>query len=402
MYEGGAKPGLAAHSNDFSSATAAGQNIWGDVPARMFNSSLWPSLTTLYHEAGIESESVNNSQTFYDVENGVFMNAGLPYRLRDVAKNSLSATARQIMNRLSLFREKSLEQLLLSDIDSMSFGTYIGSFSGREWKPFFARFLFPTLTSTVFTCPSAALMEYPCRIVLEALQRITESQNPLSKTKNGSLDAARKLSRGVNSTRYSTPVTKITEFENGVVVQSHRNESTYDQVVIATQANHAARLVARAWTEAAKVLKQFIYVDVPVVVHQDCSVMPKRKSSWSTFNFRTVDTIRDSSSCTVWMNQFHGHWPGDSSDVFHTIFPDSDIDPTQVISEAKLQRPVVSQHTSLLINELHSLSSQNRRLWFVGSYATQGVPLLESAVRSSYRVADQINARYRRISVSSI
>jgi predicted NAD/FAD-binding protein len=41
---------------------------------------------------------------------------------------------------------------------------------------------------------------------------------------------------------------------------------------------------------------------------------------------------------------------------------------------------------------LHHLHQQpDRRIWFCGSYAAEGVPLLESAVVSSLRVANRLS-----------
>ena len=157
-------------------------------------------------------------------------------------------------------------------------------------------------------------------------------------------------------------------------------------MIVATQANHASRLVADALPEESRLLSNFRYVDVPIVVHFDESVLPRRKNDWRTFNF---EARAKKSACTVWMNRFHKGWPTETN-LFHSIFPHEHIDDRKIISSDTLQRPIVNATTSGLHQALHKTHLQDRRVWFVGSYASPGVPLLESAVQSSNTVVQKL------------
>ena len=79
--------------------------------------------------------------------------------------------------------------------------------------------------------------------------------------------------------------------ENGVRIQLESGAVLErDHLIIATQANAAARMLPNAsWQEVA-MLKSFTYEDIEVVLHHDEHSIPVRKSDWSTFNFLFENT----------------------------------------------------------------------------------------------------------------
>ncbi len=390
IFEKGPKPGLAAHSvniEDFlpelDVATA------GDVPSRMFNESLWPTVCRLYREAGVEFEPVDHEQTFC-LENETLLKIALPYRLLSNVKSIMHTRSRRLMQSISSFREIGQETLQSRKFADSTFEQFLQSLpQSNDTREFLEGFLFPALTSTVFTCPRDDLRRFPCELVLGALEKITDQQTPLMRTVNGSQDAARKLLVNVNEINYETAVEQVLESEDSAKVVVNGEHLRFDHVIVATQANHASRLVSEAMPEESRLLEKFKYVDVPVVLHTDSSVLPENKNDWSTFNF---DSKSGTSCCTVWMNRFHSDWP-EVANVFHSIFPVSVIDQDRVLSSVVMQRPVVDVHTSGLHHELNQFHARDRRTWFVGSYAVPGVPLLESAAASSSLVVSHLCKR---------
>ena len=58
-----------------------------------------------------------------------------------------------------------------------------------------------------------------------------------------------------------------------------------------------------------------------------------------------------------------------------------------VLQDCSLQRPVVDLATQANLQRLEALHAEpQRRVFFCGSYAAPGIPLLESAVASARRV----------------
>ncbi len=389
VFEKGSNPGLSAHSRDFSDfVPGLDGELIGDVPSRMLNASLWPGVTRLYENAGIKIEPVDHKQTFFNDQGELRLKIGLPYDATAMLKLVLNPIARKILLDLRSFQSIGIQALKDGGVDGITFGEFVESTSKRiSSSSFFDDFLFPALTSTVFTCPSNDLLEYPSRVVLDALEKITNNRDPLMRTIHGSKDAANKLLIGVENFLCNTRVDSVLERGETIIVHADGKAHEFDQVIVATQANHASKLVSSEYPKASKLLAKFRYVDVPVVIHTDVMAMPAHKKDWGTFNFQSGQDRE--STCTVWMNQFHSRWP-DAPNLFHSIFPRDGIDSSQIVAFAKLQRPVVDSSTDSLHGELDRIHSQRRRVWFVGSYAARGVPLLESAVQSSHAVVERI------------
>ena len=67
LFEKQASPGMAAHGFELQ---IDGHEIVGDLPSRMFNRELWPSVARLYDELNIEYEEVSARQRFLDRDSG--------------------------------------------------------------------------------------------------------------------------------------------------------------------------------------------------------------------------------------------------------------------------------------------------------------------------------------------
>ena len=390
IFEKGLKPGFAAHSCDVADLLpSVNVPLVGDIPSRMFNDALWPTVSQLYRDAGIEFESVDQQQTFYQ-SSEVLLKVALPYRFSNLLRQGLNSSFRKLVGSITKFQELGNAALDSGNFHDAAFGDFIQSVSDSFPEPFISGFLYPSLTSTVFTCPREELDRFPANVVLDALRKITSDQAALMRTVNGSFAASQKLLAGIDSMCFNSSVESVREDAYQAIAIVGGQSQAFDHLIVATQANHASRLIAGAMPTESSLLKQFKYVDVPVVLHTDRSVLPVQRDDWGTFNFEShPESDRDDATCTVWMNRFHKQWP-DATDVFHSIFPTRDIDPSKVLASVTMQRPVVDSKTMSLQRDLHRSRSDDRRIWFCGSYAAPGVPLLESAVVSSKNVVSQI------------
>jgi predicted NAD/FAD-binding protein len=81
--------------------------------------------------------------------------------------------------------------------------------------------------------------------------------------------------------------------------------------------------------------------------------------------------------------------PADQGQVFQTWNPLRSLNPTDIISEAWFDRPVLSPNTVAHLDQLASIQGVDN-VWYCGSYAHPGIPLLESAVSSGLEVASRL------------
>ena len=121
--------------------------------------------------------------------------------------------------------------------------------------------------------------------------------------------------------------------------------------------------------------------------------MPPAKSEWSVFNFVAGDQNHES-MCTVWMNRFHDDWQrlwNDSANLSNnSANPWGGSGQTNTPYEAPATVGESQFLESLATVAGAFIRQQGRRIWFCGSYAMPGIPLLESAVKSATEISDAI------------
>jgi len=387
LFEQQSSLGIDAHSLDIPDGR--GGFVRADVPSRMFNQHLWPNLARLYEQSGVLRVAVDASQSFGKL--------GSPSSLRLLQANrptlsgiaSLLSVENRAMLKEAIRLQKSGSRDLETGIDpTTTLGEYLAAGSYEE--SFVKQFLYPTLSSTVFTCSYQSLDRYPARIVLDTLQKLTENDAGLYRSSNGTRDVAEKmlndgvtvcLNCGVRSVGTDGDVIKVSLTDQAM--------QRFDHVVVSTQANHALNLLAAATTSESRMLKSFTYETVPVYVHSDTDLMPPKRSQWATFNMLS-DEHGTASMCSVWLNRFHDDW-NLTQPVFQTINAFAEPAPAKTIAHAVLQRPVVDAQSIAGLKSLAQMHADpHRRIWFCGSYACPGTPLLESGVNSAIAVSNQI------------
>lgn len=119
--------------------------------------------------------------------------------------------------------------------------------------------------------------------------------------------------------------------------------------------------------------------------------MPLNKQDWTALNFQ-MDKALEQNMFTVWVNQVEPTMKG-KEPVFQTWNPLFEPAPDTVIARIPLDRAVVHSGTAQVHEALNQWHRQpGRKVFFCGSWAYEGVPLLESAVRSANAVVNAINA----------
>lgn len=423
LFERQPRPGIDAHRVQIHDGD---RSVTVDVPSRMFNSEQWPRLSNLYQEIGVESVPVEPSQSFSLLSpskqssskqsSSLLTSSMLGSFNLDSLKQELSQVPslqtylrHDIATRTtfpiremfsSINREIAAETVRFFRVGTSDLGNATFRESAAETlidylrrlkfsDTFVYRFLYPTLSSTVCTCSYESLDRYPARIVLQTLANLVQPTN-LMRTRWGTSDVAERLSASEIDSNNSTDVEEITEVSDGVRLDIRDGQSLlFDHVVIATQASKAMAMVAEPHEQEHRVLRAIRYDQVPVSVHRDTALMPKRRSKWSTFNMATEPSFT-SASCTVWLNRFYGNWVS-SQPVFQTIGSSCPIDESKIERRATLYRSVVDAESVAALDQLDQLHRQEeRRIWFCGSWASRGLPLLESAVVSAEHVAARV------------
>jgi predicted NAD/FAD-binding protein len=360
-----------------------------DVPMRVVYEGYYPCLSRLYRDAGVELEPLEYSGTF--TEEGQtylsYRNIRIGRRALPMLRGRRALTRRTlplVLDALRFFRSVQAE-VRKGAADGRTLAEYL---QWRGYSQAFAEgFLVPVMAG-ICTCTLEAVRRYPATVILGYFAAGLFSV-PVSRARHGIADVVSRLSAGVQQIRLGAAVEAIVPAQGGVRVRAGGAEFFFDQVVIATQANHALEMLQGSEVERAA-LASFTYQSSEVVMHSDERLAPPDRGLWGPVNF-ILDARHEMPMATIWMNTVHGDLPGD---LFQTWNPIVEPRPERVIHRVRVQRPVVdaaSQRGLAMLDTLHA--QPGRRVWFCGAYAAPGVPLLESATASGLRAAARVCAR---------
>jgi predicted NAD/FAD-binding protein len=385
--------GMDAHSVELSDlGYEASSRI--DLPPRMFNQDEWPCLTALYGCLGVETLAVDASKSFSVVDSSDGQNfatwLSLGSNYGDSLRPSLlfNQKARRVASETKRMQKLALATDLVQMPIDQTFGEYVKNHHFDE--AFVYEFLFAGLAATVFTCSYSAIENYPAKIVLASLLNQFD-RSPLQRTAFGTCDVVKRLTAKIDDVRLGCSVNGIRVGEGQVLIETIDGSATgeeFDHLVIATQANAAADLLPTGCADLKTCLSGFRYEDVPVVVHSDCSFMPTETKNQKCFNF-VSNSDRQDAMCTIDLSRFYSE--REMPRIFQTIRPVRDVAAGKTLVDVTMQRPVVSRTTQKSIDRLQELQRRTEnRVWFCGSYAADGVPLLESGVVSAMNWAEQM------------
>lgn len=375
---------LHSHGMDAHALTVEGGLV--DVPLRVMSPDAWPSLLELAKEVGVDifevrthaSCSWSNRHTWF--RSGEVPILGWPFigswRYLDVRAMRVCFGIWQL-GRLTRKLEHLSSDATLGEI-----------LEQHTFDPLFWRGLVLPILTTICTCEEKYLLNWPAVQLLSLLHGILHGSR-LYRLTGGTSTLVQGLAKGL-PLHSGSPVAQVEICEEGVKVYNERGEGgVFDRVIVATQANQLGFLNDAQFGEERKMLEGIEFDSGELWVHQDPRFMPSKREDWTALNFQ-MDEALAKPMFTVWVNQVEptlkGHAP-----IFQTWNPLFEPDPDTVLSRVPLERAVVHSGTARVHEALGQWHCQpGRKVFFCGSWAYEGVPLLESAVRSANAVVEAI------------
>ena len=398
LFERQPRPGFTAASVSVAGGALGADGTAGsvrvDVPLRVFYPGYYPTLSRLYASLGVPIEPVSYASSFADADGRLYFR----YRnLRALGRSFswmapqdllLGRGARDIVRGLLRFHREAVAALQRGDIGSGPIGDYVAA---RGYPAAFVDGLLLPAICTVCTCAPAQARAFPAAVVIDYLARGLTRQG-VRRAVHGADDVERRLLQGIPGLQVNARIAGLRRAGDRVLLQMEDgSEAAFDHVVLATQANQARRLLRDASADEAQVLDAFRYQPVRVLMHRDASFMPTQRRHWSPVNLR-LGAAGQAPESTIWVNAVQPVLR-DAPDVFQTVHPHREPPPGLLIGRADFERPMVDADSQRAWVGLQALHAQpGRRVWFCGSYAQAGIPLLESAVHSAWGVARRLGA----------
>lgn len=387
LYERHREPGFTASSVTLPLGETS---VRIDVPLRVFYPGYYPRLLALYAELGVATEPVNYATTFFDETGAAFFRyrnlCWGDHALGYVLPGDLAGRrARRVL--AGALRFQSAAQRARAGTGLL--GLTLGGFLERiDADPDFVQGLLLPMVATIGTCSNEAALRYPAQLIVDYLLRGVTRQ-AVRRALNGADDASRRLLAPLSEVRCGADVRGVRADADGVsVLHGDAAPTRHDHVVLATPAHLACRLLGEQAPEAA-LLARVRHEPVDVVVHRDESLMPARRKDWSPVN-AGVWAGQSQAMATIWVNAVQPALR-DAPAVFQTVAPARAPRDELVLGQARFERPVVELASLGVPAALAALQREpGRRLWFCGSYAQVGIPLLEAAVGSALDAAQAI------------
>jgi predicted NAD/FAD-binding protein len=392
LFERQPRPGFTASSVALPGPGGAGHRV--DVPLRVFYPGYYPTLTRLYDALGVPSQPVSYAASFADEQGQLY------FRYRNLLLGNRSYSwlapqdlllgqhAREILRGVMRFHREAVAALHAGTVGAVTIGNYV---EAQQYpRPFVEGLLLPAIC-TVCTCSTVQARGFPATVIIDYLARGL-TREAVRRALHGADDVQQRLLQGIGRVQCDSRIGQVERRAAQVLLQMEDGAVlAFDHVVLATQANQARRLLADASDDEVLALEGFHYQPVQVLTHRDTGFMPARRAEWSPVNLRLARD-HDAPESTIWINAVQPALRG-AEPVFQTVHPQREPRAALLLGQARFERPMVDAGSVQALAGLQALHAQpQRRVWFCGSYAQAGIPLLESAVRSAHDVAARLGA----------
>jgi predicted NAD/FAD-binding protein len=386
---------IGGHSNTVEFATSAGP-VAVDTGFIVYNEVTYPNLSALFRMLGVPT-SASNMSFAVSLNDGAFEYSGggglgLLAQPSNVVKPRFWSMMRDL---LRFYRNAPNDLSMMGGIsldDYLNRNGYGRAFRDDHLYPMAAA-IWSTPAMQVGAYPAAAFVKFCCNHgLLELWDR------PVWRTVTGGSReyVARMIHRFADRIRLSTPVQAVRRAPGSVEIRdAHGGLSVFDDVVIATHADQALRMLDDASDEERGILGAFRYSRNEAVLHGDTALMPKRRAAWSSWNYvantgAEAGSDQTQPSITYWMNRLQPL--GAAAPTFVTLNPRRAPREETVIRREVYEHPVFDLATDRAQQELWSLQGV-RNTWFCGAHFGSGFH--EDGMQAGLAVAEDLGGLRR-------
>lgn len=377
---------LGGHANTVRASTSQG-DVNVDAGFIVFNEPNYPNLTALFSHLGVETE--NSCMSFaVSMDEGRFEYSGRT--LSSVFANRLNAVSPsfwRMLGDVKRFHQKAKSALAANDGADCSLRDFI---TQNGFSKSFVRYFLEPMAAAIWSTPSNDILDYPAASFFQFFDNhglLQVLNMPVWRTvTGGSISYVDKISRDFRGhARLKTPVARIVRESSFVRVVDDKGESeAFDDVVIATHADDALRLIEGPTEAEQSILGAFPYQYNKAVMHTDRTLMPRRKRAWASWNYLGSEA-ENGAAVTYWMNQLQNLHQYD--DIFVTLNPSVKLRDENTIAEFQYAHPMFNLETDRAQHQLWSLQGVGG-VWYCGAHFGSGFH--EDGIQSGLAVAEAL------------
>ena len=251
--------------------------------------------------------------------------------------------------------------------------------------------LYP-MAAAVWSLPANSVKDYPASAFVNFCQNhglLNLTGRPVWRTVDGgSRLYVQKLCDPIRSgLNLNAQVRSIVRRQGGVVIHTDAGPPQFfESVVIGAHADEALAMIDEPTSDERRLLGAFRYSRNAAVLHSDPALMPKRRSVWSSWNYR-ADRADPAApmSVTYWMNRLQGI--PDTCPRFVTLNPAREPSGDLTFHKQTYEHPIFDAAAIGAQGRLWSLQGVGG-VWYCGAYF--GAGFHEDGLQAGLAVAEAL------------
>ncbi len=385
VYEAGDRVG--GHTNTIRVDTEE-ETHWIDTGFIVFNDRNYPNFERLLSEMGVATQPSHMSFSVSD-GHGDFEYAGTPRGLFARRANLLSPSFLAMLRDWRRFNREA-RALAGTGGTAPSLGHWLEE---RGFSRHFVERLIVPQISAVWSADREQMWSFPASFMAEFFENhgmYSLRGRPRWRTvAGGSIRYVKAMTAPWRDRiRLRAPVRRIERLPGRVRIAAEGCESEdFDEVVIATHSDQALRMLADPTGAEREILGAIPYRRNEAVLHTDTSLMPRRRATWSSWNFHLTEEPARGATVTYWMNNLQRLRA--DREFLVTLNRGEEIDPEKALHRVSYDHPVYTAE-GVAAQARHAEISGTGRTHYCGAYWGWGFH--EDGVLSALRACRRIGS----------
>ena len=381
------------HSRTIDVDMGGGRRIPVDTGFIVYNETTYPNLTRLFTHLGVMTKPSDMSFAV-SLDDGALEYSGGSDMKGLFAQRSNLVSPRFWSMLLDLFRFYREAPAHAGKLGLATLSEFLAQH--RYGRAFRDDHLLP-MAAAIWSVPAPAILDYPAESFIRFCENhglLKIRNRPRWRTVDGGsrayVDAM--LAQFSGRVCLNRGVAMIERRTGGVAITDMDGQCEwFDQVVIAAHADQALAMLADPSEDERALLSAFRYSRNIAVLHDDPALMPKRRQTWSSWNYlgrRSANGQTSNLCVSYWMNRLQGI--DDPRPLIVTLNPREAPRAESVIDRVTFDHPVFDSAALAAQQALWPLQG-NRNTWFCGAYF--GAGFHEDGLQAGLAVAEALGAR---------
>jgi predicted NAD/FAD-binding protein len=386
VYEAGERAG--GHTNTVRVDTEE-ETHWIDTGFIVFNDRNYPNFERLLEELGVAVQPSHMSFSVSDGRGG-FEYAGTPRGLFARPAHLISPSFLGMLRDWRRFNREA-RALIGMNGTAPSLGRWLEE---KGFSQHFVDRLIVPQASAVWSADPEQMWDFPASFMAEFFENhgmYSLRDRPRWRTvAGGSVRYVEAITAPWRDRiRLRAPVRRVERLPDRVRIEADGCETKdFDEVVIATHSDQALAMLADPSEAEREVLGAIPYRRNEAVLHTDTSLLPRRRTAWSSWNFHLSEEPARGTTVTYWMNNLQRLRA--DREFMVTLNRGSEIDPEKVLHRVSYDHPVYTAEGVAAQAQHPEISNAGRRTHYCGAYWGWGFH--EDGVVSALRACERVGS----------